>query len=121
MQDTWAVLGKKCHLALQVPKEQLCKLLVHALPAGTAAEDVAALLPAAAPRPLNTEGDCSTGGKALLVFASAADANQAFKLLQVRLARAAAIQRCSMCSTACEQASARKAAWTDLCRLFLRT
>lgn len=69
--------------APQVPKEQLCKLLVHALPAGTAEEDVAALLPQAAPRPVGTEGDCGAGGKALLVFASAADANQAFKLLQV--------------------------------------
>ena len=70
-------------MSRQVPKEQLRKLLVHSLPAGTALEDVLALFPAGAPQPTATEGDCSAGGKAVLVYASAQDANQAFKLLQV--------------------------------------
>lgn len=68
----------------QVPAEQLRKLLAHSLPAGTSPEDLAALLPEGVPRPLATEGDPGADKKALLVFASPADANAAFKALQAR-------------------------------------
>lgn len=69
---------------MQVPKEQLCKLLVHSLPPGVAEADLCSLLPASAPQVEKVEGNCTTEKKVLLVFKNPQDANQAFKELKVR-------------------------------------
>jgi hypothetical protein len=68
---------------LQVPKDQLCKLLAHGLPLGVAEAELRSLLPASAPPLVRVEGDCSTQKKVFLVFSNPQDANQAFKELQV--------------------------------------
>ncbi len=68
---------------MQVPKEQLCKLLAHGLPPGVTEADLCSLLPASAPPLVRVEGDCSTEKKVLLVFHKPQDANLAFKELQV--------------------------------------
>ncbi|CAL8460769.1 g300 [Coccomyxa elongata] len=67
---------------VKVPKEQLCKLLVHSLPPGVAEADLCSLLPASAPQVEKVEGNCTTEKKVLLVFKNPQDANQAFKELQ---------------------------------------
>ncbi len=68
--------------ARQVPRDDLRKLLVHGMPAGTPEAALRGLLPAGAPALQGLELAPGAGRRATLVFAHAGDANAAFALLQ---------------------------------------
>ncbi len=68
--------------ARQVPRDDLRKLLVHGMPAGTPEAALRGLLPAGAPALQGLELAPGGGRRATLVFAHAGDANAAFALLQ---------------------------------------
>lgn len=60
---------------VKVPKEDLCKLLVHSIPAGTSPEDLRLVFPTME----TLEVDLSTSNKVLVVFKSLEAANDAFR------------------------------------------
>ncbi len=67
---------------LQAQPQDLCKLLAHSLPQTMTDAEVAALFPADAPAVQAVERQLGEQRKAVLVFASADAANQAFQSLQ---------------------------------------
>ncbi len=71
---------------MQVPRDDLRKLMIHGLPPGTPEAALRALLPAGAPALEGLQAGLGEGGRrALLVFAQPGDANAAFQLLQARI------------------------------------
>ncbi len=78
--------GLTCgHVLLQVPKEDLKKLMVHSIPPGLSSEDLLATFRReGGPTDITVDGNPEKEKKVFLVFANPALADQAFKILKAK-------------------------------------